>query len=143
MIKKHRSFKLDKFVSAVDNGLLKTFFTNQGLTIPADTVLDGNSVEKLLNDDIEEELHCINDVAEYSRDYLQYSLQDAIIGFDIGAKENDSPETTAMRIFLYSEEAFSPAYDHCLYVLHSDRLSHHHFTEGKYNSVKITDFKKK
>jgi len=46
---KHRSFKLDKFVKAVENDLLKDYLVRHGLTVPADMILDGDNVEKLLD----------------------------------------------------------------------------------------------
>lgn len=133
---KHRSFKLDKFINAVDNKLLKAYFTEEGVPTPA--LLDADNVEKLLDkieiedkekrDNIEEQLYCINDIADRSRD----CLQSAITEFDIEINDTDSPETVAMKVFLHpDEEAFSIAYDHYLYTLYSEKLSHHQFKESK------------
>jgi len=145
---KHRPFKLDKFVKAVEDDLLKAYLIRHGLTIPADMVLDGDNIEKLLDgiEDkekrllIEEEMYCINDIADRSRNYLE----DAVRDFNIQVNEDDSSETIALKVFLHSEEAFSVAYDHYLYVIYSEKLSHHQFTEGNcdFGESKVANFKK-
>jgi len=107
---KHRSFKLDKFVKAVEDNLLKVYLIRHGLTVPADMVLDGDNAEKLLEsiEDnekrllIEEEMYCINDIADRSRNYLEDTVRD----FNIQVNDDDSSETIALRVFLHSEEAF-------------------------------------
>jgi len=45
---KHKSFKLDNFVKAVENDLLKVYLGRHGLIVPTDIVLDGDYVEEML-----------------------------------------------------------------------------------------------
>lgn len=144
-MQRHRSFKLDKFVKAVDDKLLKAYFKKQDLTVPESLVLNADKINEILDNiegedkrlDIEEEMHRINDIADNSRPYLQ----DVVSTLAIETNDNDTAETVAMKVRLHSEEAFLLAYDYYRYTIY-DKLSHHQFKEGKYNSDKITDFKK-
>ncbi len=76
---KHRSFKLGKFIKGVSNDLLKTYFTRHNVPVPDGFVFDRNNIHDFLDgisDDgkrsyIEEELQCINDVADRARGYLE------------------------------------------------------------------------
>jgi len=132
---KHRSFTLDKFLKAVDPELRSTYFLNNGITFPDDISLedDGfddfwNGIEEAQRVEIEEELHCINDTADRARDCLQRAVEE----FDIPTEEDETSETTAMRVFLHSEEAFSYAFDFWLYYhINSEKLSHHKFQNIK------------
>lgn len=144
---KHRSFKLDRFIGSVEDGLLRQYFSEKrNIEVPSAVRLDGNSFEKFwkrLSDvdqtEIEEELQCINDIADRSRGYLEDAIQD----YSIQRVDTDSPATVAMRVFLHSEEAFSKSFDHYLYVVYSEKLSHHKFYQGvaDFTSSKIAKFK--
>ncbi len=146
---KHRSFTLDKFINSVNDDLLKEYFQQRKLDYPTDQACDSEQVEKFLsslcNDglskEIEEELHFINDIADKSRDYLEIAIKQ----YDIPVEENETSESTAMRVFLHSEEAFSLAYDHYLYVLYSEKLTHHKFenVKAEFNEITISAFKQK
>lgn len=134
---KHRtiSFKLDKFFTAVEGDLLRDYFTKCEIAIPANIGGDGKSFADLLEGlqdkgrkaEIEEELQCINDIADQTRDHLEQAIKE----FKIPKTEDETPETTAMRVFLHeNKEAFSLAFDKYLFVVYSDKLSHHKFPTG-------------
>jgi len=139
---KHRSFKLEKFIRAVDNDLLKAYFTKRKVTVPDDIVFDKDNIHDFLdgigNDNkrsyIEEELQCINDIADRARSYLERAKRE----YNIQVQDNELSETTAMRVFLHSEEAFSLAYDFYLFVVFSEKLSHHKF---EHNNCDFADDK--
>lgn len=128
---KHRGFKTDKFLKALDPQLRDQFFRARQITIPDNLNFNDGSFDAFwdgIDDDvqarIEEELQCINDTADHSRD----CLQDVVRQFNIQTQENETSETTAMRVFLHSDEAFGMALDHYIfYRALSERLSHHKF----------------
>ncbi|MFA4905021.1 MAG: hypothetical protein WC645_00805 [Candidatus Margulisiibacteriota bacterium] len=133
---KHRSFKLDKYLKAVDAGLRAEYFTKHSLTFPAGINFDDDSLDKFLETiaeakrvEIEEQLHCINDTAEQARDCLEQACQQ----FSIQKQDDETSETTAMRVFLKGEDAFSLAFDAYLYYVLSEKLSHHKFQSGTAN----------
>lgn len=144
---KHRSFKLDRFIGSVEDGLLRRYFSEKrNIIVPSEVKCDDDSFEKFwkkLGDkdqaEIEEELQCINDIADRSRGYLE----DAIKDYSIQKTDTDSPATVAMRVLLHSEEAFSKSFDHYLYVVYSEKLSHHKFHHGvaDFTSSKVAKFK--
>lgn len=137
---KHRpSFKLEKFLKAVDSGLRAEYFKKHNLNFPADTNLNDDGFndfwETLAEDkqvEIEEELHCINDIADEARDCLEQACQQ----FSIQKQDDETSETTAMRVFLKGEDAFSLAFDSYLYFVLSEKSSHHKFQNG---TAKFTD----
>ena len=134
---KHRSFKLEKFVTGVSNDLLKAYFTRKNVPVADGFVFDRNNIHDFLDgisDDekrtyIEEELQCINDIADRARGYLEQAKRQ----YNITTQDNEPSETTAMRVFLHSEEAFSLAFDFYLYVVYSEKLSHHKFDHNNCN----------
>lgn len=129
---KHRSFTLDKFLKAVDPELRSGYFSNKGITLPDGIGFDDfwDGIEDALRVEIEEELHCINDTADKARDCLEQAVRE----FDIQTQDDETSETTAMRVFLHSEEAFSVAFDFYLYYhILSEKLSHHKFKNVKPN----------
>lgn len=144
---KHRSFKLDKFIRSVEDGLLKQYFSEvRNITVPPGVKFEEESFNKFWNGlsqkdqaVIEEELQCINDVADRSRGYLE----DAIRDYSIPRTDIDSPATVAMRVFLHGEDAFSKSFDHYLYVVYSEKLSHHKFYQGveDFTPIKVAKFK--
>jgi len=83
---KHRSFKLEKFVTGVNNDLLNAYFTRKNVTVPDGFVFDRNNIHDFLDgisDDgkrsyIEEELQCINDIADRARGYLEQAKRHII-----------------------------------------------------------------
>src|SRR3990167_2702755 len=132
---KHRSFKIDKFLQAVDPELRKKYFSEKGLKLPSSTNFKDESFEKFwesINEEkkseLDDELLYINDTADEVRDCLEQTVKT----FKIETNEDESSETTAMRVFLHSDEAFSLAFD--LYLYHSaesEKLSHHRFEKAK------------
>jgi len=134
---KHRSFKIEKFVKGVDNDLLKTYFNRQNISVPDGFVFDRNNIHDFLDgisDEgkrsyIEEELQCINDIADRARGYLEQAKRE----YNIAVQDDEPSETTAMRVFLHSEEAFSLALDFYLYIVYSEKLSHHKFEHNNCN----------
>ncbi len=132
---KHRSFKIDKFLRAVDPELLKKYFSEKELKLPANTNFRDDSFEKVWDgidekkkSEVDDELQYINDTADEVRDCLEQSVKT----FKIETSDDETSETTAMRVFLHSDEAFSLAFD--LYLYHSaesKKLSHHKFEKGK------------
>lgn len=144
---KHRSFKLDKFIRSLEDGLLKRYFSEwRKIAVPQEPKFDEGSFDKFwigLNEkdqaEIEEELQCINDIADRSRGYLEDAIQD----YSIEKMDTDSSATVAMRVFLHSEEAFSKSFDHYLYVVYSEKLSHHKFYQGSadFTPPKVAQFK--
>lgn len=134
---KHRSFKLEKFVTGVKCDLLKEYFIRREVPVADGFVFDRNNIHDFLDgisDDgkrsyIEEELQCINDIADRARGYLEQAKRQ----YNITTQEDEPSETTAMRVFLHSEEAFSLAFDFYLYVVYSEKLSHHKFDHNNCN----------
>ncbi len=135
---KHRSFKLDKFLKAVDPELRSGYFSNKGVAFPDGISFDDDGfddfwegIEEALRVEIEEELHCINDTADKARDCLEQAVRE----FAIQTQEDETSETTAMRVFLHpNEEAFFLAFDTYLYYhILSEKLSHHKFQKVKPN----------
>lgn len=144
---KHRSFKIDRFVGSVEDGLLRRYFSEKrGITVPSGIKFNDDSFDNFWDSlseknrtEIEEELQCINDIADRSRGYLE----DAIRDHSIPRTDNDSPTTVAIRVFLHSDEAFSKSFDHYLFVVYSEKLSHHQFHQGTadFSPAKINQFK--
>ena len=134
---KHRSFTLEKFITGVNNDLLKRYFTRHRVSVPDGFVFDRNNIHDFLDgisDDgkrtyIEEELQCINDIADRARSYLERAKRE----YNIDVQDDEPSETTAMRVFLHSEEAFSLAFDFYLFVVYSEKLSHHKFEHNNCN----------
>ncbi|MCX5680268.1 MAG: hypothetical protein NTZ95_06445 [Candidatus Omnitrophica bacterium] len=134
---KHRSFKLEKFVKGVSSDLLKAYFIRQNVPVPDGFVFDRNNIHDFLDgisDEgkrsyIEEELQCINDIADRARGYLEQAKRD----YNIAVQDDEPSETTAMRVFLHSEKAFSLALDFYLYIVYSEKLSHHKFEHNTCN----------
>ncbi len=143
---KHRSFKLDKFLRAVDSELRAEYFTKHSMTFPADVNFNDDSLDKFWETiaeakrvEIEEELHCINDIADQARDCLEQACQQ----FSIQKQDDETSETTAMRVFLKGEDAFALAFDAYLYYVLSEKLSHHKFNNGtaKFANGQLGKFK--
>jgi hypothetical protein len=127
---KHRSFKLDKFLKAVDPQLRTQFFATYKITFPLDVNFEDNSLEEFWEIipeaervKIEERLHCINDIADHARDCLEQACRE----YEIEKQDDESSETTAMRVYLKGEEAFSLAFDAYLYYILSEKVSRHKF----------------
>lgn len=95
---KHRSFKLEKFIKASDDELLKKYFETWKVSVPAGLAFDGGddfdkfwkSIEEIKRSEIDAQLHCINDIADSTRDYLQVAVKE----FDIETVEDESSEST-------------------------------------------------
>lgn len=143
---KHRSFKLDKFLKSVDPGLRARYFKKYNLTFPTDISFDDDSLDDFLESivedkraEIEDELQCINDIADEARDCLEQACQE----FAIKKQDDETSETTAMRVFLKGDDAFALALDAYLYCVLSEKLSHHKFKTGtaKFSEAPINKFK--
>ncbi len=143
---KHRSFKLDKFLKAVDTGLRADYFTKHSLTFPTDVNFNDDSLDKFWETiaedkrvEIEEELHCINDIADQARDCLEQVCQQ----FSIQKQDDETSETTAMRVFLKGEDAFALAFDAYLYYVLFENVSRHKFNNGttKFANGQLNKFK--
>ncbi|MCX5778763.1 MAG: hypothetical protein NTU66_06080 [Elusimicrobia bacterium] len=134
---KHRgSFKLDKFLKALDPQLRVQYFAKYSIVFPSDLNFDDDSLAKFWGAiaeekrvGIEEELHCINDTADQARDCLEQACRE----FFIQKQDDETSETTAMRVFLKGEDAFSLAFDAYLYYVLSEKLSHHKFQKVTLN----------
>lgn len=130
---KYRSFRLDKFIKATDDELLKQYFETWKLTVPDGLAFDGGDgfdefwkgIVQDIRIEIEDQLHCINDIADSTRDYVQIAVKE----FDIKTEKDEFSETTALRVFLHSKEAF----DQYLYIVYSEKLRHHRFIKGTAN----------
>lgn len=136
----HRTFSLDKFIRSVDEKLLRSFFQKHELPLPARFSINPNSVSKVLEgiknednrSDILEDMHCINDIADGSMDLLIQAIKDRKIQYF----EDESPETTAMRIYLYKDpEAFAKIHDTFLCSLYSEKLNHYAFEKCKFQET--------
>ncbi len=145
---KHRSFKLDKFLKALDPALRVAYFTKHGHNIPDDinfndeSSVDGfwESIPEAKRVEIDDQLHCINDIADQARDCLEQACRE----YTIEKQENEKPETTAMRVFLHDdEEAYLLAFDAYLYYILSEKLTHHKFqnTTPDFSDGKLPQFK--
>ena len=78
--------------------------------------------------EIDEELHRIHDIAERQME----RLLDICRRFDIKYQEGETPETTAMRVFLHEKrEAFDEVYDYYLYDIYVEKLYHYRFDGSK------------
>ena len=132
---KHRSFKTDKFLESVDEQLRNQYFQKYDITLPADVNFDDNSFDDFWNGieeeqrvDIEEELYCINDIADKARDCLERACQK----FKIQKQEEERAETTALRVFLdKNPEAYLMALDAYSYYILIERCSWHKFNNGR------------
>jgi len=135
---RHRSFKLDKFIRVTDGALLNQYFVKNEIPVPEGTDLGNKDhFDKFWNGLTEEDqayfesdLQRINDIADKTRDFLQVAVKQFNIAINNDAKNPDSPETIAMRVFLHSEEAFDLAHDRYLCVIYAEKLSHHKFKTG-------------
>lgn len=130
---KHRSFRLDKFLKAVDPQLRSQFFKNNGITFLDKINFDDESLDKFWETipeekrvEVEERLHCINDIADHARDCLEQACRE----YKIHKQEDELSETTAMRVYLHSEEAFAMAFDAYLYYILSEKVSRHKFQKA-------------
>ena len=46
---KHRSFMLEKFIKAVDSGLLKAYFSKCHIAVPDNIILNEDNIHELLD----------------------------------------------------------------------------------------------
>lgn len=143
---KHRTFTLDKFLKALDPGLRAEYFTKYDLTFPSNINFDDDSLDKFwetitdeVRVEIEEKLHCINDIADQARDCLEQACQQ----FSIQKQDDETSETTAMRVFLKGEDAFALAFDAYLYYVLLENVSRHKFNNGtaKFANGQLNKFK--
>jgi len=80
--------------------------------------------DEVIRKRIDEELHCINDVAEKGMDYLERACTEW--GEPFG--DEWPRERLAMYLFLRNREAFGTAYDWYLWRTVANNMSHHQFT---------------
>lgn len=132
---KHRGFTEEKFITAVGEDLLSSYFSKIDVPVPSGIPLDSKHVESLLkglNEDkrnnIEEDFRCMNDVAEKGQDYMERAKRE----FGITTPDEEPRERTAMRLFLDDNpEVFQMAYDYYLFRTIAANLSHHKFPSGQ------------
>ena len=146
-MKIHRSHTFDKFVKVANPDLLKEYFKLKGYEIPAGEKVTANYIHKFIDAipdeekrlDIEEELHCLNDIAD--RDDI---LDEVIDQFKVKCDENDAPETIALKVFLHKDpEAFEQAYDHYLCAVRGERINYYPLASDcfTFNDDTINKFK--
>ena len=146
----HRTYKFDKLIKVADDELLREYFSRKGFVIPPDQPVTPEYIHELMDKiadeetalDLEEELLCINDIADTSVDRLDEIIEE----FNIECDEDESPETTALRIYLHdNDEAFERAYDFYLCDVHSERLNHYPVACEKFefSEEKIEQFQQK
>ncbi len=145
---RHRSLKLEKFIDAVPESLLKEYFKK---TIGEELVLESitcKSVNRLL-DSLPEELKNriledfthINDICEK---YMNILIK-ALHYYEIDFGEDEKREELAMRIFLYHNVAYEHAYDfYCLFNSTS-KMSHHNISADNFaiTDERIAKFREK
>lgn len=132
---KHRGFSREKFINAVGEDLLKKYLSERNIDVSSGLPLDYEHVQELLGKldentekQIDEELHCINDVAERGQEYLEMAKGE----FGIGTPADEPREKTAMRLFLNENpNVFQTAYDYYSWRTVGADLSHHQFPDGQ------------
>ncbi|MFH2146316.1 MAG: hypothetical protein ABII75_09880 [Candidatus Omnitrophota bacterium] len=140
---KHRkaSFKIEKFIVAAKDVLLKQYFEERKISVPDkfefkrgkefDDFWEG--ISEVRRKKFEEELHLVDDIAESTRDYIQ----DAITDFNITTEKDDAGndengETLALRIFLHKDKnAFQQVYDKYSCMTYLKSVSKCKFKSGK------------
>jgi len=144
---KHRSFKLEKFIKSADDALLREYFRKWDVSVPGGLVFDSgegfdrfwDSIENDRRIKIEESLQCINDTADKARDCLELACRE----FSIEKQDDETSETTAIRVYLKGDEAFSLAFDAYLYYVLAEKMSHHKFKNVTidFGGARVAQFK--
>jgi len=130
----HRGFTRKKFLDAIPLDLLRRYLANQG----ALTIADGDTIEEAVDrflqgldeetrQGIDEEFHCINDIADRGMDYLQRACQ----AHGVAADPEWTREHVAMYLFLEYPRAFQMAYDFYVWRTAANSMSHHQFSKAK------------
>ena len=139
----HQHFNFDKFVKTIDPKLFKEYFSRNKITLPEHiNINDSDSVRNLIKTqeeikrlEIDEELQRIHDISERQME----RLQDICQRFNIKSEDGETPETTAMRVFLHeNSEAFDEVYDYYLYDIYVERLYHYRLDGTKIITVTAT-----
>lgn len=125
---KHRGFTRKKFIDALPNDLRRDYLSSRKVDFP-DGELTDDVIDKLLGEldeldrkDIEEEFHCINDIADRGIDCLERAYQE--YGY---ARDDDwTRERAAMVLFLRYPEAFQMAYDLYAWRAVANSMSHYY-----------------
>ena len=128
----HRGYTRKKFIDAVGDDHMQRYFVDHvGLESAngelSETVVTEiiESQDDVVQNNIDEELLCINDVAEKGMDYLNKASRD----FEIPLDDEWPRERVAMNLFLDYPAAFQSAYDWYLYRTSANSLSHHQFED--------------
>jgi hypothetical protein len=126
MINYHQRFKFDLFVKTIDGDLFRQYFCSIDVDPPdGQNINNPASVRKLIESqdeikrlEINEEIHRIHDIAERQME----RLMDICSRFGIQCQDSETPQTSAMRVFLHkSREAFDEAYDYYLYDVYVEK----------------------
>lgn len=127
----HRGFTRKKLIEAVGQEHMRRYFVEHMQVSPTNGEFTEEAVASMiesqdafLQKSIDEELACINDVAEKGMDYLDRACKEFGLGYD----DEWPRERVSMNLFLENPSAFRTAYDWYLYRTSSNSLSHHQFT---------------
>lgn len=129
---RHRGFTRKKFLDAVGPELVEEFLADRveldgnhdGFTEDAvDAILQQQ--DEIVRKRIDEEFHCINDVAEKGMDYLERACAE----FGEPISNEWSRERLSMYLFLRNRDAFGTAYDWYVWRTVANNMSHHQFVD--------------
>lgn len=127
----HRGFTRKKLIEAVGHEQMQRYFAEHVQVALNDGELTEEAVATLIEGQdpfvrksIDEDLQCINDVAEKGMDYIDRACKEFELSFDDGWPR----ERVSMYLFLENPIAFRTAYDWYLYRTASNSLSHHRFS---------------
>src|SRR3972149_890417 len=130
---RHRGFTRKKFLEAVGADLVEEFLAGRIEEVGVLDDFSDGAVAELLQQQVEtvrkqidEEFHCINDVAEKGMDYLDRACSE----FSEPVDDEWSRERLAMYLYLRKRDVFGTAYDWYVWRKGANNLSHHQFTAG-------------
>jgi len=128
----HRGFTRKKFVEAVGHEHMRGYLSprvemNGGNVALTDEAVDAilQAQDEIVRKTVDEDFHCINDVADKGMDYLDRACQEFEQPFD-----HEWPrERVAMHLFLENPNAFQAAYDWYLYRTSANSMTHYQFVD--------------
>jgi hypothetical protein len=147
---KHKPFSFDKFVCAVKDDLLKMFLVDEKKV----TIADGKDLTPAyvskqldaLNDkdkklDILEDMHSINDIADHTME----ALIQVVNKHKLKCEQDETPESTAMRVYLFQRLEFEIIHDQFLMELYAENMNHFSFENcgAAFDLEKIGHFKQR
>ncbi|MBU1863427.1 MAG: hypothetical protein KKH94_07200 [Candidatus Omnitrophica bacterium] len=146
---KHKPFSFDKFTSAVKDDLLKSFLAEEGVAVAEGKDLTPSYVSKqldALNDknkklDIMECMHSINDIADHTME----ALIQVVNKHELKCEEDETPESTAMRVYLFQRLEFEIIHDQFLMELYAENMNHFSFENcgAAFDLEKIGQFRQR